>query len=59
MTYRIYLVHFGFTSWVQYALLEVPLHAIPKGLLAMLAILALSWASVAALRRIPAVARVI
>jgi surface polysaccharide O-acyltransferase-like enzyme len=57
--YGIYLVHYAFVSWLQYSLLKTPLPAIAKGSLVILGALALSWATVAALRRIPAVARVI
>jgi hypothetical protein len=53
------LVHYAFVSWLQYSLLKTPLPAIAKGSLVILGALALSWATVAALRRIPAVARVI
>ena len=57
--YGIYLVHYTFVSWLQYALLKAALPAIAKGSLVILGALALSWGTVAALRRIPAVARVI
>ncbi|MFL6463394.1 MAG: acyltransferase family protein [Bryobacteraceae bacterium] len=57
--YGIYLVHYAFVSWLQYALLKAALPTATKGLFVFLGALALSWATVAALRRIPAVARVI
>ena len=57
--YGIYLVHYAFVSWLQYSLLKSALPAIAKGSLVILGALALSWAATAALRRIPAVARVI
>jgi peptidoglycan/LPS O-acetylase OafA/YrhL len=57
--YGIYLVHYVFVSWVQYALLRTALPALAKGLLATFGALALSWATTALLRRIPAVARVL
>jgi surface polysaccharide O-acyltransferase-like enzyme len=57
--YGIYLVHYAFVSWLQYSLLKAALPGIAKGSLVILAVLALSWATVAALRRIPAVGRVI
>ena len=57
--YGIYLVHYAFVSWLQYSLLKITLPAIAKGSLVILGALALSWGTVAALRRIPAVARVI
>jgi peptidoglycan/LPS O-acetylase OafA/YrhL len=57
--YGIYLVHYAFVSWLQYSLVKTPLPAIAKGSLVILGALALSWATVAALRRIPAVTRAI
>ena len=57
--YGIYLVHYAFVSWLQYALLKAALPAATKGLFVFFGALALSWTTVAALRRIPAVARVI
>jgi len=44
---------------LQYALLKTTLPAIAEGSLAFLGAAALSWGVVAAIRRIPAVARVI
>lgn len=57
--YGIYLVHYAFVAWVQYALLPASMPGVIKGSIAFLGALALSWGFVAALRRIPAVARVI
>lgn len=57
--YGIYLVHYAFVSWLQYALLKTTLPAIAEGWLTFLGAVALSWGVVAAIRRIPAVARVI
>ncbi len=57
--YGIYLVHYVFVSWLQYALLKAALPAPTKGLFVFLGALALSWITVAALRRIPAIARLI
>jgi surface polysaccharide O-acyltransferase-like enzyme len=57
--YGIYLVHYAFVSWLQYSLLKAALPGIAKGSLVILGALALSWATVAALRRIPAVGRVL
>jgi peptidoglycan/LPS O-acetylase OafA/YrhL len=57
--YGMYLIHYPFASWLPYALLRAPLPAFAKGSLAFAGTLALSWAAVSALRRIPAVARVI
>ena len=57
--YGMYLVHYAFVSWLQYALLKAALPAIAKGSIVFLGTVALSWITVAALRKIPAVARVI
>jgi hypothetical protein len=57
--YGIYLIHYAFASWVQYALLRTMLPGFAKGFLAFFAVLALSWFTTAALRRLPAVRRVI
>lgn len=57
--YGIYLLHYAFVSWLQYALLKTPLSGLAKGSVVFLGALALSWIVTAALRRIPAVARVI
>jgi peptidoglycan/LPS O-acetylase OafA/YrhL len=57
--YGIYLVHYVFVTWIQFALLRSALPGVSKGLLTVAAALALSWATTAALRRIPLVARVI
>jgi len=57
--YGIYLVHYAFVSWLQYALLKATLPAIAKGPLVLLGAILLSWGTTAAIRRIPAVARVI
>jgi len=57
--YGMYLFHYVFVSWLQYALLRSALPGIAKGSLVFLGTLALSWSMSAALRRIPAVARVI
>jgi surface polysaccharide O-acyltransferase-like enzyme len=57
--YGIYLVHYVFVSWLQYTLLKAALPATTKGSFVFLGALVLSWITVAALRRIPAVARLI
>jgi peptidoglycan/LPS O-acetylase OafA/YrhL len=57
--YGMYLVHYAFVSWLQYGLLKSALPAAAKGSLVFLATVVVSWVTVAALRRIPAVARVI
>jgi surface polysaccharide O-acyltransferase-like enzyme len=58
-SYGIYVVHYVFVTWLQYLLLGSTLHPIVKGIVVFLSTLILSWGSVAAIRRIPAVAKVI
>ncbi len=57
--YGIYLVHYTFVSWLQLALLKLQMPAIAKGSLVFGAAVLLSWGTTAALRRIPAMAKVI
>ena len=57
--YGMYLIHYAFVSWLQYSLLKAQLPAIAKFSIVFVATALLSWAATAALRRIPAVARVI
>ena len=57
--YGMYLIHYAFVSWLQYSLLKVALPGLAKGVLVTLGTILLSWATVAALRKIPAVARVL
>ena len=54
-----YLIHYAFVSWLQLALLRIAMPGLSKGVLVFAGTVALSWATIAALRRIPAVARVI
>jgi len=57
--YGIYVVHYVFITWLQYFLLESRLDPGVKGTVVFLGTLILSWGTVAAIRRIPAVAKVI
>jgi hypothetical protein len=57
--YGMYLLHYAFVSWLQYLLLKAPLSGFTKGSLVFLGTLLLSWGATTALRRLPAVARVI
>jgi peptidoglycan/LPS O-acetylase OafA/YrhL len=57
--YGIYVVHYAIVSWLQLAFLGAPLPAAVKGLAVTAGALALSWATVTLLRRIPIVARVL
>jgi surface polysaccharide O-acyltransferase-like enzyme len=57
--YGIYVVHYIFCLWLQYALLSAPLSAIPKALIVFVGTVALSWGVTAGLRAIPGVKRVL
>ena len=57
--YGMYIIHYAFVSWLQYALLPASLSGFVKGVIVSLGTIIFSWATTAALRRIPAVARVI
>jgi surface polysaccharide O-acyltransferase-like enzyme len=58
-SYGIYIIHYVFVNWLQYWLLGANLPAIQKASIVFTGTLVLSWGSIAAIRRIPAVARVI
>jgi glucans biosynthesis protein C len=51
--YGMYLVHYVFVVWLQYALLNAPLFAFAKAAIVFGVTLSLSWAASAALRRLP------
>lgn len=57
--YGMYLIHYLFVVWLQFALLGAALPAIVKGGLVFAGTLLLSWGAVAALRRLPPVGQVI
>jgi peptidoglycan/LPS O-acetylase OafA/YrhL len=57
--YGVYLVHYAFVSWLQYAMLRSHLSGFAKLTIVFSMAVALSWITTAALRRIPTVARVI
>ena len=57
--FGIYLLHYVFVVWLQYALLGVALFAIAKGTLVFAGALLLAWAATAALRVIPFGSRLI
>jgi peptidoglycan/LPS O-acetylase OafA/YrhL len=57
--YGIYLVHYVFVVWLQYALVAAALLAVVKGAIVLGGALLLSWGTVVAVRRIPAAAQVI
>ena len=58
-SYGIYVVHYVFVTWLQYLLLGSALAPSVKGVVVFVGTLILSWGTVAAIRRIPAVAKVI
>ena len=58
-SYAIYLIHYGFVSWLQYALLPASIPGVVKFFIVFPGAFFLSWATSATLRRIPAVARII
>jgi acyltransferase-like protein len=51
--YAMYVVHYVFVVWLQYALLGAALPAIAKGTLVFVGALTLSWVTASALRRVP------
>jgi hypothetical protein len=51
--YGMYLVHYVFVVWLQYAMLGLALFAIAKAAIVFTGTLILSWATTAALRRVP------
>jgi peptidoglycan/LPS O-acetylase OafA/YrhL len=57
--YGMYLVHYGFVVWLQYLLLAVLWPAILKAALVFGGTVMVSWSVSGALRRVPAVARII
>jgi len=58
-SYGIYIIHYLVMIWLQYAVLRIDLPAIAKASIVFFYGLALCWGSIAALRRIRAVARII
>ncbi len=57
--YGIYLIHYMFVSWLQMALLAVALGPITKAIAVFSGVLLLSWGTSAALRRVPAIGRLV
>jgi hypothetical protein len=57
--YGMYLVHYLFVVWLQFALLGMALPAVIKGAVVFGGTLFLSWSAVAALRRLPSVGQII
>jgi surface polysaccharide O-acyltransferase-like enzyme len=57
--YGIYLLHYIFIVWLQYAVYDLPLHAGTKFAIVFVGTLSMSWILTVALRKIPLVARMI
>jgi surface polysaccharide O-acyltransferase-like enzyme len=57
--YGMYLVHYLFVVWLQFALLGIALPAVIKAALVFGGTLFLSWWTVAALRRVPPVGQIL
>lgn len=57
--YGMYIFHYAFASWIQFALLPAKLSGLEKGGVVFISVVAASWLTTAALRRIPLVARII
>ncbi len=57
--YGMYLIHYLFIVWLQFAMLGPRLPAVGKAAVVFAGTLALSWGITAALRRVPAVAQII
>jgi hypothetical protein len=57
--YGIFLVHYAYVLWLQYWMFDMNWPAIVKAVVAFIGTLLLSWATTAALRRIPGAKRVL
>jgi peptidoglycan/LPS O-acetylase OafA/YrhL len=57
--YGIYLLHYIFIVWLQYAVFDLPLHAGAKFLIVFVGTLSMSWGFTIASRKIPLIARMI
>jgi glucans biosynthesis protein C len=57
--YSLYLVHYAFVVWLQYALLTAPLSAVIKAPIVFAVTLIMSWLIILAVQRIPLGARLI
>ena len=57
--YGMYVVHYAIVSWIQLSILPLPLTALGKATLAVAATVLLSWATTAALLRVPALRHVL
>src|SRR5215469_6278568 len=58
-SYGMYLVHYLFVVWLQFAMLGATLPAVIKGAVVFGGTLLFSWSTIAALRHLPSVAQII
>jgi peptidoglycan/LPS O-acetylase OafA/YrhL len=58
-SYGMYLIHYPVVVWLQFAQLTLPPSPIAKGAIVYVGAVASSWGIVVALRRLPAIARVL
>lgn len=57
--YGIYLIHYPIVSWLQFALLSMPISGFLKGVLVTAAALALSWGLIALARHLRTIRRIV
>jgi surface polysaccharide O-acyltransferase-like enzyme len=57
--YGVYLFHFIFIVWLQYAVYDLPLHAGGKFAFVFIGTLSVSWAVTIMLRKLPVIAPMI
>ena len=57
--YGMYLVHYLFSIWLQFALLGLAIFVVVKAAIVFTGTLFLSWGAIATLRRIPTAARIV
>ena len=57
--YGMYIFHYIFVIWLQFALLDVNMSGFAKGLIVSVLVVGLSWGTSAILRKIPLVRRII
>jgi peptidoglycan/LPS O-acetylase OafA/YrhL len=57
--YGMYLTHYVFVTWLQYALLDAPMNGLAKGLTVLAGAVALSWLTTMVLRRTPLLGRIL
>jgi peptidoglycan/LPS O-acetylase OafA/YrhL len=57
--YGMYLTHYVFVTWLQFALLDAPISGLVKGSVVLAGVVALSWLAAMALRRAPLLGRIL